>query len=769
MTLQKIIDIQKVGRFEKLDTKALKTNFSKVVLVFGENGWGKSTLADILRSLSTSKPEIIKGRETLSAVGQQKIILLFDGQQSAFDGTQWSGQRPKISVFDQSFINENVFSGDNVSHDHLKKQYGLVVGERGVQLVGEMLGIDEELKNINGQIKTKEKALEAITRAIDLPAMNASDFVALIPLEETDTAISDKELQIKRASLIDQIKNAPLPDIIMLPTEASAFKTLLMQSVDGIATEAYSRLRQHIEKHRTSPTTAISHESWLESGLAFSSDDSCPFCGQHLDDKQLVVSYRDYFSAAYKQLSDEVKQKRATLGRYIAGDFKKSVLERLKSNTTAIANWQSLANVELPVLPDITPIIPVMEELAKQLDNAFADKQVDLVNAIQSDVLNYLLTKWDSSRSEIANYNEVLSRYIGIVKPLKDNQERPNIQQLNSELSLLKARQQRANAETVVDINERQALIDRKDVLTRSKNLKKEELTQHTNSVTTNLGTTINAYLKRLGAGFKIDYQQPNYRGSEPAAAYSILINETPVSPRASDDDAGKPNFKNTLSTGDKSVLALALFLATLHAEGDLSDKIVVMDDPFTSMDEFRRTFTANEIYKLSNAAKQVIILSHKKSFLRLLWDRIGRSNITSIAIQTGAPGLASLAPFCLEEATQPRQETERNKVLQFLDVTEGEPAEIRRLLRTVLEHFYRNGDVDLFDSNETLDGIIRKIEAQEDGYRYKGALEELKEINFYTRNFHHAPVNGSVTEETNVEELKTYCERVRDLTRGSA
>jgi hypothetical protein len=66
------------------------------------------------------------------------------------------------------------------------------------------------------------------------------------------------------------------------------------------------------------------------------------------------------------------------------------------------------------------------------------------------------------------------------------------------------------------------------------------------------------------------------------------------------------------------------------------------------------------------------------------------------------------------------------------------------------------------------LDGIIRKIESQDGSYRYKSALDELKEINFYTRNFHHAPVNGSVIEDINVEELKTYCERVRDLTRGS-
>lgn len=41
------------------------------------------------------------------------------------------------------------------------------------------------------------------------------------------------------------------------------------------------------------------------------------------------------------------------------------------------------------------------------------------------------------------------------------------------------------------------------------------------------------------------------------------------------------------------------------------------------------------------------------------------------------------------------------------------------------------------------LDGIIRKIEAAPADYRYKGALDDLRDINFYTRNFHHAPVAG--------------------------
>lgn len=91
-------------------------------------------------------------------------------------------------------------------------------------------------------------------------------------------------------------------------------------------------------------------------------------------------------------------------------------------------------------------------------------------------------------------------------------------------------------------------------------------------------------------------------------------------------------------------------------------------------MDEFRRTFTVNEINKLAGRAAQVFVLSHELGFLRLLWDRIDQSKITSCAIQTGAPGIASLAAFDLEKATRPRNETDRMKMIQFIDATEGDP-----------------------------------------------------------------------------------------------
>ena len=55
--LQEIRFIQSIGRFE--EAKPLQNiRLGPCTLIFGENGWDKSTVADILRSLSTNNPSI---------------------------------------------------------------------------------------------------------------------------------------------------------------------------------------------------------------------------------------------------------------------------------------------------------------------------------------------------------------------------------------------------------------------------------------------------------------------------------------------------------------------------------------------------------------------------------------------------------------------------------------------------------------------------------------------------------------------------------------
>jgi len=764
-TLQKIIDIQKVGRFEKLNVPG-SLRFTPVTLVFGENGWGKSTLADILRSLTHNQPDIIRGRETLATGGRQKIILLVDGQQAAFDGSNWTGPRPRIAVFDQVFINENVYSGDFVSHDHLKRQYGLVVGAEGVALIGQIQTIDKELKEVGQTLKEKEGILQATAATLGLPSMNASDFAGLARLEDADNVIAEKEGELRRATEKEQIRTAVLPQPLSVPTPAADLTAALARSVDGVASDLHRKLQDHIARH-VAGRDAPPQEAWLEAGLAFDDTQGCPYCGQELRDRTLIDLYRDYFSEAYKTLAADVKYRRQTLERYEREEFRQAIGTRADANRAAIGNLKTLTGESCEATLDIKSLSDAMETAAVALDRVFQQKQQDLITPVAADGYESFAHQWDSGRAQIVAYNQEIAAYGERIEGIRRAQASVNLASVKNELAVLQARRKRYEADTATIVADRKTLMDRQKALKARKDGLRDQLTAHTKRVTEGLGTTINAYLDRLGAGFEIDYQPPNYRGKEPAAEYAILINKTPVPPRA--DDIAGPSFKNTLSSGDKSVLALALFLAAVNTDPHLAEAIVVLDDPFTSMDEFRRSFTVNEINKLTNRAAQVFVFSHELGFLRLLWDRIDQSKITSCALQTGAPGMASLATFDLEQATRPRNETERMKMIQFIDMTEGDPGEIRALLRKVLEHFYRCGDPELFDPDEMLDGIIRKIDTALSDYRYKGALDDLKDINFYTRNFHHAPVPGSVTESTPVEELKTYCRRVRDLTRGSA
>ena len=292
-------------------------------------------------------------------------------------------------------------------------------------------------------------------------------------------------------------------------------------------------------------------------------------------------------------------------------------------------------------------------------------------------------------------------------------------------------------------------------------------LSEHGRVITERLGNTINSYLGRLNAGFKIDYLEPDYRSKEPAASYQILINNVPVSPRSTSEDLTEASFRNTLSAGDRSTLALALFLAKLNADPKLGETIVVLDDPFTSLDSFRRQFTAIEIRRLCGRAAQTVVLSHGKNFLRLLWEKIGQSEIKCLAIQTGAPGMTTIAPYDIEAETRSRHITERMNIEEFVEGEPHEAAYIRKLLRTVCEDFYRRGDSGVFNEDVRLEEIIRLLEDAPDEHPYKGVIEDLRDINEYSRGQHHAGIEDDPSGESTDEELKGFCRQVLDLTRG--
>ena len=280
--LRKITIIENVGRFEKaLPTQNVR--FEKCTLFFGENGWGKSTIADILRSLTLGDPEIIVGRKTLAGGPDQKISLQLDTGRANFEKGSWNGAQPRVAVFDSLFVNDNFYSGDTVSADHLRRQYGLVVGEKGVRLVRQIVALDEENTENNKTIRALEAELTAGIRGIGPAAMSLPDFEALEQDPDIYTAIAKKQAEVSRAAKSKELKAAASASAFPLPSEPATFEAALNKTVEGIAADAVEAVRSHVAAHECAEPTESGLETWVEQGLPFKAEDTVHSAARNLE------------------------------------------------------------------------------------------------------------------------------------------------------------------------------------------------------------------------------------------------------------------------------------------------------------------------------------------------------------------------------------------------------------------------------------------------------------------------------------------------------
>lgn len=760
--LSEIKVVKNVGRFSRAQTLP-EGVFGHCTLLFGENGRGKSTLADVLRSLSTDNPSILRGRRTLDGESEQQVVLRFSDRNAIFEKSKWKGTSPRVAVYDSVFVNENVFSGDHVSNEHLKNQFGLVVGEEGVRRVKKLVELDELNRENNNESRVVDGEIKQIVAGIGSENLSVKEFLTLSRDDDIETKITNKSAEVDKARKAKELQVAETSRLQPEPTDTEEFRKLVHAGLDEISEATAKKLKAHLKLHETS---GIAVESWLEEGHRIDFEKSCPFCGQELNDRTLVDSYSELFSESYKELAKILQEKMSTVERYESGQYRARLLEVEQLNETRFKYWNEAVALEKPKLPKIDELIAECESSAVLMKNVLEKKQNNLTEVMSGTDVEDAMEAWDQSRKKVVDYNELIATYNIDVERIKKDADFAQLPVLEEELKQLAAIRKRFSPE-VDELAKRVASHKKtKEKLAKQRKAEQSDLAEHGREIMASLGTTINAYLGRLNAGFRIHYEEPNYKTKEPSTSYQILINEVSVSPRV--EDISEPGFSNTLSAGDKSTLALALFLARVNADPNLSQTIVVLDDPFTSLDSFRRQFTADEIRRLSPNAGQVIVLSHDKNFLRLLWDKMDRSVLKSLAIQTGGgPGVTTIAPYDLELETKPRYVTERMILEEFVAGEEHEPAYVRTRLRTVCEEFYRRGDPNLFHEAANLDEIIRKLRETPVEYAYRGSLDSLQAINEYSRPDHHAEIEGDPSAETSEEELLGYCRLVLDTTSG--
>lgn len=751
--LKKIIRLKNVGRFKG---PALHGNLQllKHVLILGANGSGKTTLCAVLRSLQTGEPDYVIGRRTLGVADMAEIDLLTDNGNVRFNGTSWNRTMPNIAIFDGTFVAENVHSGDVVGLDHKRSLYRVIVGQEGVALAEEEAQLAVASRAKTSDIGAAGSALQA-----HIPVgVNLQEFLGLDVDPNIDMKIAEQTKTVGAIRQAEQIKTHMSLSELKLPALSDDLEAVLTQTIEDIAADAEDRVAVHLAAHQM----ADHGEAWLADGMPYVVDDKCPFCGQDVEGVSLIAAYRSLFSEAYRQLKTKIGELRATVAR----DFGDSVIGRFTTqvadNRAHLGFWKDYCTLDwtgLELSVDIEATVVGLRCAALALLDRKVQTPIEPV-AVDSTFTEALL-RYSQVRDAVSTANTSIHEANAVIAAKKTAIMDGNVKAAEAVLSRLRAIQKRHEPQIAEACTAYSNLKAEKDALEGKKAEVRAKLEGHTKKVVKPYETRINALLTDFNAGFQITETKHTYPGGVATSSYHLVINSTSIDVGDGKTPLDQPSFKNTLSAGDRSTLALVFFLAHLERDPDLANRIVVFDDPFSSQDAFRRQQTVFEIKNISQNCAQIIVLSHDAGFLLQVWNKCPVDQRLTLQLTDHRSLGSRIGPCDIEEACKGRMASELDDLLLFEHTGAGKPRDIVKKMRIVLETYCRTAYPGLFDQRDMLGSIIQTIRKSGDQHPAYDLLKELDQINDYSREHHHGedPTDG-IAEQLDDTELNGYVRR---------
>lgn len=750
--IKKFVGIANISRFLSFGATG-DIQMSKITVIFGENGKGKTTLTSILRSLQSGESEIVFSRKRLPQTGEPSAKVLLDSGMVEFKGGTWSKTYPEIEIFDEHFIDQNVCSGLSIEHEHKRNLYRVIVGEQGVLLTRKVEEIDVQIREVNALLKDKSNELKQFVKE----NFDVDKFVALPRSDAIEKLIAIKESEIKALQGAGEVQaKGELHELRLVNAPSTAFLSKTLDELSKEAAEAVAAHTKRLDK---------SGEQWLERGVAYLGE-TCPFCAQSVKNVDLVSAYRAYFSAAYKAFKSDIGNHQKATTDNFGPNAVIAVQETFKNNSTLVEFWKQYFDVQLGIL-DLADIIQAIRNIERELGGALQQKSSSPLDPITpSEQLDSVITEYKQLCSSVEDYNNSCRKTNDNIKEVKARAKGSNLAAAKKDLSGL----HNIKARRTQDIDDlcKAYLVQQLNKLNleQEKVRAKETLDAYSDTIFGLYESSMNDHLAMFGADFRLVNTGGNYQGGKPNSTYSIAINSCPVTV---DGRGGEPSFKTTLSGGDKSCLALAFFLSRIDHDPKLSEKVVVLDDPMCSMDHDRSDRTVKVLLDLVAKAKQVVLLSHDNHFLRRVWNGSPQDNRKAIHVRRIRDNESTIEEWDIINATRSEYLQDYFALVEYLQAGGGDLRDLARKIRVLLEENLRMRFPDAFGSTEWLGDFLEKIRNADSGdavFAMKSQLNEIEALNDFSKKYHHG--NPAASREPVTDgALKTYAQRTLVFLRG--
>lgn len=731
LTIKKIV-VRNIGVLKAFDTPNAP-QLAKLTTFYARNGRGKTTLSAVLRSASLDKPALLKGRRTLGSTdGEPEVTLVLENGNVRFADGKWSQRSASIEVFDAAFIADNLYAGETADLEHDRSLFAVILGETGVKLAKQQEFFNAQAKRAAAKLKAAEAALQD-----DVPRDQTRDeFFAYTAPANLDSQIDDAQKALKVLQQADRLSKLKKPERLELPVLAANIKRILASTVESIQTSARDELAAHFEKFHL----GRQGEGWVKFGLDHITDDTCPFCGKDgVDDNGLVTIYGQIFGDAYRQHFDAIRAASDGIEDQLGFEARSRFEKTAATNAETIREWAEFYSLDDTPLANISMAIEGLSAAHNVLKRIF-DAKRDAPLAVAPHDEQFAAAEADLAQAlaELNAYNVSIDAIEAAISARRSQPAQTEVQALTRLHNLLK-RKRRTDAGVISRI---QASVSAKRADTRAKNVRslvQTRLKAASDSAAEHYYTRVNHYLDKFDASFRISKFSNSMTGNIGSIDYGLVVRGHPVARGRGRGTDEEPSFKNTLSTGDKTTLAFAFFLAGLDRDAGLVGKVVVFDDPLSSHDSHRKARTVEFLSDICRRCAQIIVLSHDAFFLREVSKRCPNCDQSVYEIKyDGADNWSKAVAADLDVLCQSDYALQLKILTDFYNERVGEPTHVAPAVRKVLETHYRRSYSAYFLPTDNLGPIIHKIREHGPSHPCWLAVDTLEACNTATMGEHH-------------------------------
>jgi wobble nucleotide-excising tRNase len=725
------IVIRNVGVLKAFDTPNAP-KLAQLSLFYGRNGRGKSTLTAVMRAARDGCSSTVLARTSLGNGGAPpEVTLVGDSGTVLFRNGRWDRKDAPVEVFDTAFIADNIYAGELIELAHDRGLFSVIIGKEGVKLATHLDRFNVIARQTGADLKAAEAALVE-----DKPAdIKLDEFFALGPNPDYAKRLEDAELALKSVQQADKIAALKAPEEVTAPTLPSDTASVLASTVADVDASARDRLLEHFKRFELDKKG----EEWINYGLDHIHDDACAFCGREgVDAEGMVTLYGQIFGETYKGHVTTIKELAAEVETALGEDARSALAAKIEANAEAVRKWSEYVRLEQE-LPDMTAFAPLVVEAHKAAKASCDKKRASPLDKIEAtDELAGIAAKLTEAGELLKGYNAAVAA-INAATAKASAIAPTTVDAATTARDNVKKRIARHD----VGVQNRvKAYFRAKNRDERAKKMRtaiQKALKSANEAAAEHYHQRVNYYLGRFGASFRISKITNSMQGNAGQSDYGLIIKgETIARHRGRQADA-VTSFRNTLSAGDKTTLALAFFLAKLDQDSELCDKTLVVDDPLSSHDSHRRRETVRAIKELCGRCRQVIVLSHDEFLLREIERRC--SGVTTAAFQidyNGGDEWSVASAVDLDLLCRAGHAKLVDEIAAYVDRREGVADDVVLKIRQVLETHYRRSYSGWFDHDQNLGSMVRSISETGQSHPCHRDLTKLDNCNDATCDKHH-------------------------------